>query len=177
MMNYSRNLYATVLLLTAARLASAATPANGYLVHNLVADQPGIADFTDPNLVNPWGFATSATSPFWVTDGGTGLSTVYSSNGAPSATHPTVPPSAKGASPSTPTGIVFNGTGGFLVQGKVPNFIFVTADGALSAWASAVSATQAQLMVDNSASGAVYFGLAISATTTNAAPLDRKSVV
>src|ERR1035441_9754375 len=74
MMNYSRNLYATVLLLTAARLASAATPANGYLVHNLVADQPGIADFTDPNLVNPWGFATSATSPFWVTDGGTGLS-------------------------------------------------------------------------------------------------------
>src|ERR1035438_10045722 len=52
MMNYSRNLYATVLLLTAARLASAATPANGYLVHNLVADQPGIADFTDPNLVN-----------------------------------------------------------------------------------------------------------------------------
>ena len=171
MMNYSRNLYVTALLLTAARLASAATPANAYLVHNLVADQPGIADFTDPNLVNPWGFATSATSPFWVTDGGTGLSTVYSSNGAPSATHPTVPPSAKGASPSTPTGIVFNGTGGFLVQGKVPNFIFVTADGALSAWASAVSATQAQLMVDNSGSGAAYYGLAISATTTNAAPL------
>ena len=171
MMNYSRNLYATVLLLTAARLASAATPANGYLVHNLVADQPGIADFTDPNLVNPWGFATTSSSPFWVTDGGTGLSTVYSSNGAPSATHPTVPPSAKGASPSTPTGIVANGTGGFLVQGQKPSFIFVTADGTVSAWASAVSATQAQLMVDNSGSGAAYYGLAISATTTNAAPL------
>src|ERR1017187_4316126 len=168
---YSRSLYVTVLLLTAARLASAATPANGYLVHNLTADQPGIADFTDPNLVNPWGFATSSGSPFWVTDGGTGLSTVYSSNGAPSATHPTVPPSAKGDSPSTPTGIVFNGTGGFLVQGKVPNFIFVTADGTVSAWASAVSATAAQLMVDNSSSGAMYYGLAISATTTNAAPL------
>src|ERR1017187_310013 len=172
MMNYSRNLYVTVLLLTAARLASSATPANAYLVHNLVADQPGLADFTDPNLVNPWGFATSATSPFWLTDGGAGLSTVYTSNGTPNATtHPTVPPSAKGTTPSTPTGIIANATGGFLVQGKVPNFIFVTADGALSAWASGVSATQAQLMVDNSGSGAVYFGLAISATTTNAAPL------
>jgi uncharacterized protein (TIGR03118 family) len=171
MTSNSRKLYVTVLFLTAVQLASAAAPANGYLVHNLVADQPGIADFTDPNLVNPWGFATSATSPFWLTDGGTGLSTVYSSNGTPSATKPTVPPSAKGTTPSTPTGIVFNGTGGFLVQGKVPSFIFVTADGALSAWASAVSATQAQLMVDNSGSGAVYYGLAISATTTNAAPL------
>ncbi|MGD0868661.1 MAG: TIGR03118 family protein [Bryobacteraceae bacterium] len=171
MTNYSRSLYVTVLLLTAARLASSATPANAYLVHNLVADQPGIADFTDPNLINPWGFATSATSPFWLTDGGTGLSTVYSSNGTPSATKPSVPPSAKGTTPSTPTGIVYNGTGGFLVQGKAPSFIFVTADGALSAWASAVSATQAQLMVDNSASGAAYYGLAISATTANAAPL------
>src|ERR1035441_7859389 len=171
MMNHSRSLYATVLFLAAVRLASAATTANGYLVHNLVADQPGIADFTDANLVNPWGFATSATSPFWLTDGGTGLSTVYSSNGTPSATKPTVPPSAKGTAPSTPTGIIFNGTGGFLVQGKVPNFIFVTADGTVSAWASAVSATAAQLMVDNSSSGAMYYGLAISATTTNAAPL------
>jgi uncharacterized protein (TIGR03118 family) len=172
MMNYSRSLCATALLLAAVRLGSAANPPNAYLVHNLVADQPGIADFTDPNLVNPWGFATSATSPFWLTDGGTGLSTVYTSNGTPNATtHPAVPPSAKGTTPSTPTGIIANATGGFLVQGKVPSFIFVTADGALSAWASAVSAAQAQLMVDNSASGAAYFGLAISATTTNAAPL------
>jgi uncharacterized protein (TIGR03118 family) len=158
-------------LLVAAPLAFSAVPGNAYLIHNLVADQPGIADFTDPNMVNPWGFATSATSPFWLTDGGTGLSTVYSSNGAPSATKPTVPPSAKGTAPSTPTGIVFNGTGGFLVQGKAPSFIFVTADGTVSGWASAVSATAAQLMVDNGASGAAYFGLAISATTTNAAPL------
>jgi len=47
----------------------------------------------------------------------------------------------------------------------------VTADGTVSGWASAVSATQAQLMVDNSGTGAMYYGLAISATTTNAAPL------
>jgi uncharacterized protein (TIGR03118 family) len=170
MKNHTRSFYATVLLLTAARLASSATPANGYLVHSLVADQPGIADNTDPNLVNPWAFATTSSSPFWVTDGGTGLATVYS-NGVPSATHPTIPPSAKGTTPSTPTGMVANATGGFLVQGKAPSFIFVTADGTVSGWASSVSATQAQLMVDNSGTGAAYYGLAISATTTNAAPL------
>ena len=89
-------------LLVAAAPAFSAASGNAYLVHNLVADQPGIADNTDPNMVNPWGFATSASSPFWITDGGTGLSTVYSSNGTPSATKPTVPPSAKDTAPSTP---------------------------------------------------------------------------
>jgi uncharacterized protein (TIGR03118 family) len=172
MKNYARSLSLTGLLLTAVQLANAAGPANGYIVHNMIADQPGIADFTDPTLINPWGVITNAASPFWVNNAGTGISAVYGANGLPNAnTHPTIPPTAKGTSPSTPTGIVANGTGGFLVQGKVPNFIFVTADGGVSAWASAVSATNAQLMVDNSSTGAVYFGLAISATTTNAAPL------
>jgi uncharacterized protein (TIGR03118 family) len=162
---------AAAALLVATPLAYSAATGNAYLVHNLVSDQNAIADFMDPNLVNPWGIITSSGSPFWVSDGGTGLSTVYSSNGAVSSTKPTVPPSAKGTAPSTPTGIVYNGTGGFLVQGKAPSFIFVTADGTVSAWASAVSATAAQLMVDNSSKGAVYFGLAISATTTSATPM------
>jgi uncharacterized protein (TIGR03118 family) len=152
-------------------LPAATPPGNAYLQHNLVADQPGIADFTDPNLINPWGIYTSSASPFWVSDAGTGLSTVYSSNGAISATKPTVPPSAKGTAPAEVTGGVFNGTGGFLVQGKAPSFMFVTADGTVSAWASAVSATAAQLMVDNSSKGAKYYGMAISATTTSATPM------
>ena len=168
----SRTISALALFSMAVPRLFSATPGNAFLVHNLVADQPGIADFTDPNLINPWGFASSASSPFWLNEGGTGLSTVYTSNGTPNATtKPTVPGSAKGTTPSTPTGIVFNGTGGFLVQGKVPNFIFVTADGALSAWASAVDAAHAQLMVDNSSTGAAYFGLAISATTATTSPL------
>src|SRR5271157_2726879 len=91
---------AVVLCAAAAASALAATPANAYYQHNLVSDTAGVADFTDPNLVNPWGVVTSATSPFWVNDGGTGLSTVYSSNGTVSATKVTVPPSAAGKSPS-----------------------------------------------------------------------------
>ena len=52
-------------------LAPQALPAaTGYLVHNLVADAASTAspaaDFIDLRLVNPWGLAASATSPFWV---------------------------------------------------------------------------------------------------------------
>jgi uncharacterized protein (TIGR03118 family) len=158
-----------LLLMTAPLIWGATPPGNAYLVHNLVADQPGIADFVDPNLVNPWGIYTSGASPFWVSDAGTGLSTVYTSNGTPNATTKPAVPGANSAN-GVVTGGVNNSTGGFLVQGKVPSFMFVTADGTISAWASAVDATKAFIMVDNSTSGAVYYGMAISATTTNAAP-------
>jgi uncharacterized protein (TIGR03118 family) len=159
------------LILAPRALPAATPPGNAYLQHNLVADQPGIADFTDPNLVNPWGLYTSGSSPFWVNDAGTGLATIYSSNGAVSATKPAIPPSAKGTTPAPVTGGVFNGTGGFLIQTKSPNFIFVTTQGTVSGYVGSISTATAQLMVDNSSKGAVYYGLAISATTTSATPM------
>src|SRR5258706_14027737 len=42
-----------------------------------------IAQFFDPNLVNPWGIAESGTSPFWIADNGAGVSTLYNTAGAP----------------------------------------------------------------------------------------------
>jgi uncharacterized protein (TIGR03118 family) len=153
------------------RALPAATPANAYLLHNLVADQPGIADFTDPNLINPWGLYTTAASPFWVNDAGTGLATIYSSNGAVSATKPSIPPSAKGTTPVAVTGGVSNATGGFLIQGKVPNFILATAQGTISGYVGSISSATTELMVDNSSKGAIYYGLAISSTTTSATPM------
>jgi uncharacterized protein (TIGR03118 family) len=142
---------------------SAATPPNAYVQHNLVADTAGVADFTDPQCINPWGIAASATGPMWVNLAGTGLSVVYQASGSPTTTRVTVPPSAGGKSPSVATGIVFNGVGGFAIAtGRNPNFIFTTQDGTISAWNSAVDATHGILKVDNSASGAVYDGLAIS---------------
>src|SRR5579872_3169404 len=144
---------------------SATPPGNAYLLHNLVSDQPGLADFTDPNLINPWGIYTSAASPFWVSDQGTGLSAIYSANGAPSTTHPAVPGANSANGPIT--GGVANATGGFQVQGKNANFIFVTADGTISAWSSGVDATKGFIQVNNSAAGAVYYGMAISSTATD----------
>jgi hypothetical protein len=50
---------------------------------NLVSDIDGVARFTDPHLVNPWGLAFSATSPFWIADNNRNVSTLYNGRGQP----------------------------------------------------------------------------------------------
>lgn len=140
---------------------------NQYLQHNLVSDIPGTADHTDPGLVNPWGIAISNMSPFWFSDNGSGLSTLYntSAGGSVPSLVVTIPPSANGGTLSRPTGIVFNSTTGFaLASGQPATFIFASADGTISGWNRAVNAGQAVIKVDNSTSGAVYTGLAIGAS-------------
>ena len=71
---------AWLLFLTPASLFAAG--ANVYVRHDLVSDQPGMADVTDPNLVNPWGVSFSATGAFWVSNTGKGNSTLYNGSGA-----------------------------------------------------------------------------------------------
>ena len=62
-----------------------ATPSLTWAVHivqhNLVSDLPG-ADHTDGNLVNPWGITHGPSTPWWVSDNGTGVSTLYTADGA-----------------------------------------------------------------------------------------------
>ena len=153
--------FAWLLLLTPASIFAAG--ANVYVRHDLVSDQAGFADFTDPNLVNPWGVSFSATGSFWVSNTGKGNSTLYNGSGVISTTVVTVPAAAMGKQ-GTPTGQVFNGGTGFLLaNGSPARFIFSTEDGTISGWNGG---TLAAIMVDNSASGAVYYGLAIG---TNAA--------
>jgi len=133
---------------------------SAYAQHNLVSDVPGLADHTDPNLLNPWGIAFSATSPFWISDNHSGLSTIYNGSGTPQALVVTVPPPAGGTPPGAPTGIVFNNnTNNFIVApNAAARFIFATEDGTISAWASGATAL---LEVDSSASGVIYKGLAL----------------
>jgi len=124
---------------------------------NLVSDIPGLALHTDPDLVNPWGISHSATSPNWVSDNGTGVSTLYNTGGTKVPLVVTIPPPV-GSPPgttATPTGQVFNGTGEF--HGDV--FLFATEDGTIAGWRGALGTT-AELVVDNSGS-AIYKGLAI----------------
>ncbi|MBZ5610422.1 MAG: TIGR03118 family protein, partial [Acidobacteriia bacterium] len=138
--------------------------ANAYVQHNLVSDVPGLADVTDPNLVDPWGMSASSASPIWVSNHDKGVATLYNGSGAIVALVVTVPPAAGGAPPSKPTGQVNNSTTAFvLANGKPASFIFVTEDGTLSAWNAGAAST---VMADNSASGAVYKGLAIGASST-----------
>jgi hypothetical protein len=54
--------------------------AQHYTQVNLVANTSGVTPVTDPNLVNPWGVSRTSSSPWWISDNGKGLSTLY--NGA-----------------------------------------------------------------------------------------------
>ena len=42
---------------------AAGQPGNAYHQTNLVSDLPGLAQLTDPDLVNPWGLTAGPTSP------------------------------------------------------------------------------------------------------------------
>jgi uncharacterized protein (TIGR03118 family) len=166
-----RLLRSSALFASLAGCLSAAT-VNNYLVHNLVADQAGVADHTDPNLVNPWGNAFSATSPFWIADEGTGLSTLYDGTGTPNATTVVSIPAAGGkTTPGPVTGVIQNSvTTAFLVAaGKQSQFAFCSADGAITGWNSSVNAKQALILLDNSKNNAVYYGCA-AATPTGGTP-------
>src|SRR5512143_1454782 len=139
---------------------------------NLVSDIPGLALHTDPDLVNAWGISHSPTSPFWVSDNGTGVSTLYNGAGTKLALVVTIPPPA-GSPPgttATPTGQVFNGTLDFVVTNGITSapsrFIFATEDGTISGWNPTVDPTHAILAVDNSSAGAIYKGLAIGANAS-----------
>src|SRR5439155_13256905 len=73
---------AGTLLLTATS-SWAAGGNNAYHWTNLVSDIAGVALRVDSNLVNPWGLAASTTNTLWVADKGTGVSTLYSTDGVP----------------------------------------------------------------------------------------------
>jgi uncharacterized protein (TIGR03118 family) len=139
-----------------------------YTVKGLVSNLAGQAVWTDPNLVNAWGIAFSPTGPFWISDNGSGLSTFYTGTGTPQGM--ITIPGAPGNSLGSPTGTVYNSTSSFVVtqDGKSGSaiFLFDTLDGTISGWSPGVNATEAVIAVDNSASGAIYTGLAIATTGT-----------
>jgi uncharacterized protein (TIGR03118 family) len=131
-----------------------------YVQTDLVSDVPGLALTTDPNLVNPWGISNSATSPYWISDQGTGVSTLYNGVGTPTALVVTIP--AGGGPPSGPTGTVFNNTGGgFLVGSSSANFIFATLSGTIAARANGSTAT-----TEATVAAAVFTGLALGTSAS-----------
>jgi uncharacterized protein (TIGR03118 family) len=155
----------------AAALATTAQPGSA-VVHetNLVSDIPGLAATTDPLLRNPWGIAASTGSPLWIADNGTGVSALYNGTGQPfpigNPLVVSIPPASGLA--GTPTGSVFNGTSDFLVSNGVTSrpsvLLFASLDGTISGWNAGVDPTHAIRVVDNSASRAIYTGLALGST-------------
>src|SRR5258706_6303133 len=153
-----------LLLLPGTAFAHSDAGSGFYQQTNLTSDIPGMAMFTDANLVNPWGISFAPANPFWVSDNGTGLSTLYNGQGQPQPLVVTIT-TAPGRNVGKATGTVFNSTTGFVVtkNGKsgASLFLFDALDGTISGWSPGVDMTHAILAVNN-AGKAVYTGLAIN---------------
>src|SRR5262249_45599419 len=104
---------------------------------------------------------------FWVSDAGTGVTTLYDGTGTPQFQPNPLVVNIPGPRGSTgfvgPTGQVANGTPDFQIAPNTPPyFIFTTLTGTISAWNPSVDLHNAILMVDNSHSGAIYTGMALA---------------
>ena len=131
-----------------------------FTVTNLVTDDQGVnhAQIADPHLINAWGISHSTGSPFWVSDNGTGLATLYNVNPTTNVTtkqalEVTIP----GA--GTVTGQTFaNIAGNF----NADTFLFVSEDGTVSGWRNALGTVAETLQLGSAAN--VYKGTALDIT-------------
>src|ERR1700724_1876968 len=134
---------------------------SGYFQTNRVSNTAGAATTTDPQLLNPWGISFLPGQDFWIANNNSGTSTLYDLNGSKNtALVVTIPGATKNpngnCSPGCPTGNVSNSNGTYFGGGQ---FIFDTEDGLIANWTGA--SNTASVAFDNSASGAVYKGLAL----------------
>jgi uncharacterized protein (TIGR03118 family) len=143
-----------------------------FTVTNLVTDDQAAnpAQITDPFLKNAWGISHSGNGAFWVSDNGTGVTTLYQVNPITNATTKMIlgsPPDQSGGvvippkGAGTPTGQVFNtanATGAF--NGNL--FLFVSEDGTISGWRGALGTTAEVLQTADTAN--VYKGTTLDTT-------------
>ena len=139
---------------------------NAFNQTNLVSSVAGTAGVTDSSLINPWGASSSSTSPIWVSDQGTGVSTLYNPNGSPikqplTVTIPTV------GTPSGPTGQVFNTDTtptDFTIPGPSgavrSDFLFDTLDGTIAGWNPGSNGGSGAALTAQTVTGATFTGLA-----------------
>ncbi len=171
---------AVLAFLAVVTLAIPASAQGGYQQTDLTTDDQSVltslgyapALNVDPSLINPWGVSFGPTGPFWISDNGTGLTTLYDTTGVKQGLVVTIPPPAGSpvGTTSTPTGQVFNGDATqFIVTGPggsgAAAFIFAGEDGTITAWNPKANLFNAILEADRSqtptaSKGAVYKGLA-----------------
>ena len=153
------NVKAGALAVTIAALAAAGSASSARFDRFVV--EPLVSDRADPQLVNAWGLAASATGPWWVANEARSSSTLYDGRGKKQALTVRVP--------GGPTGVVFYGGRGFLVrEGGVAapaRFLYACEDGMIRGWSPVVPdswSTEAVVAVDAGGSAAVFRGLALA---------------
>lgn len=168
-------------VLAAGLAAAHEAAAAGYVQMNLVSDGgagggPKIrAKSADPQLQNPWGLSFLPGGPIWISDNNSNLTTIYGGDGTPFTPPSGGKPGGFAIPGGGPTGQVSNtqNSAGFGIF-QVPNapgtagtapalFIFDSEAGMITAWQPGDGGS-AVTVVDNSATRAVYKGLAMGNT-------------
>jgi uncharacterized protein (TIGR03118 family) len=164
-----------LLLIAAAMFTAPKAFGDTYSWTNLQSDIAGVAQHVDPNLVNPWGMAASPTGIIWVSDNGTGVSTLYNQAGMAQSLVVEIPRAARNRDTANPTGVVFNNTSSFPVTKNGTSlparFIFVSEDGVISGWNPTLDATHAIVAVDNGTNHgnnrAIYKGVTLGVANSH----------
>jgi uncharacterized protein (TIGR03118 family) len=146
MSRYLRHAAAPALALL---LCAGAAAGQKYTQTNLVTKA------TDASLVNPWGMSRGSGSPWWLSDNGTGLSTLYTGNGTKLGLTVKIP-AANPKKNGTPTGTIYNGSKtDYLIPGGAAAFLFSTLDGLIVGW----NATAGPVVTVKTTDGSAYTGL------------------
>jgi uncharacterized protein (TIGR03118 family) len=157
------------------RLEDRTVPAAAFMETNLISDVAGVAQFTDPNLRDPWGLAINPQGSFSIANAATGTVTLYQGDVNGSAISRSAPvidlPTDPNQNQIQPSGEIYNPTSDFDIS--VPGYsgpaLFIVAglDGTLTAIAPTYGGTtyttapayQAELVATTQ--NAAYTGLAI----------------
>ena len=150
--------------------SAGAADAASYVQTNLVSDIDGLAQATDPHLVNPWGVSFNPGSPFWVSNQGTNSTTLYAVTDSTDVNNPvplfTVNIPTTDAGPQGPTGQVSNTNASsfHLTDGNhsSASFIFADLNGTISAWNASLGTNGSTAEIEVTTPGAVYTGLAVN---------------
>jgi uncharacterized protein (TIGR03118 family) len=146
---------------------SVTSPVLGNVATNiLVANIQGLgAQKTDPVLVNAWGLAIGDDNSFLVSCNGSGLAEIYGADGH-REDNPIDIPFHGVHFGSKPAGVVRNTTSGFVIPstGATSQYLFATENGTIAAWSQgkAQGEDTAVTVIDRSATGAIYKGIAIA---------------
>jgi hypothetical protein len=130
-MSWSSRAVKCVAASCALSIVSLTTFAQEYVQTNLVSDIPqapnadGTVVTIDKHLKNPWGLARGPATPWWPNDDGTGVATLYTGAGAITPLVVTIPGATGTTTPSSPTGMVFNGTTDFALAPNNPRHSFL----------------------------------------------------
>ncbi len=152
---------------------------NAFSQVNLVSDIPGLAQVTDPLVINPWGIDFGPATPLWVSNQGSNSLTLYRGATPASPTAVKVPLEIKADSP---TGMVFNPTDRFVITqgGKTApaNFLMnenlfteTSSTGEVTAWSNASAPPPpTTTVVKATKPNSFYLGMALLPATHKRGP-------